>query len=113
MGDLWLSPYRIYAPRRINSRLACASFAKRDVEERDIEWLSGLPVATPERTLVDLCLDGEDPSLVDDALEDALCAGGLDVRRLLELLAAQPRKASTAALLDHLSGTLKSLKEAR
>ena len=61
IGDFWLSPYRIYAPKRINSRIAEVNFAVREIDENDVAWVDGLPVTKPERTLVDLCLDFEDP----------------------------------------------------
>ena len=67
MGDFYLSPYRMTAPMRINTRNESLSFVKREIAERDIVWLDGLPVTKPERTLVDLCLDCEDPSLIIDA----------------------------------------------
>lgn len=98
LGDLWLSPYRLYAPSRINSRLSCVRFGVRCIEERDVTWLHGLPVTRPERTLVDLCLDGEDPSLVEDAFSDAR-AHGIDDSRLYELIALEGKGQRTRKLL--------------
>lgn len=43
----------------------------RAVDEEEIAWVDGLPITKAERTLVDLCLDFEDPSLIGDALRDA------------------------------------------
>lgn len=97
IGDLHLSPYRIYAPRRINSRLGCASFARRDIDPKDVTWISGLPVTRAERTLMDLVLDDEDPSLVEDALADA-ARKGLDLSRLRELAGSQPSGRHTQRL---------------
>jgi hypothetical protein len=71
VGDLHLSPYRIYAPRRINSRNPSASFAKRDVPRDDVTFETGLPVTRPERTVFDLVADDVDLSLVADVLGDA------------------------------------------
>lgn len=71
IGDFFVSPYRIYAPRRINSRLEAASFAARAINDEDVSWEQGLPLTRPERTLIDLCLDSEDPSLIADAYRDA------------------------------------------
>ena len=85
MGDFYLSPYRMTAPTRINTRNESLSFAKREIAERDIVWLDGLPVTKPERTLVDLCLDCEDPSLIADAYNDVL-GRGLDIQRLKDLV---------------------------
>lgn len=90
IGDLYLSPYRIYAPRRINSRLADANFAKRVIAPEDVTWISGLPVTRPERTLIDLVLDDEDPSLVEDALADA-AHDKLDLMHLDKLATSQQR----------------------
>ena len=74
IGGFYLSPYRIYAPRRINSRNKAASFAARKVARDEVSFASGLPVTTPERTIFDLVADDEDLSLVADALRGA-CAG--------------------------------------
>ena len=73
--DFYLSPYRIYAPRRINSRNKAASFAVREVARDEVSFASGFPVTTPERTIFDLVADNEDLSLVADALRSA-CVGG-------------------------------------
>ena len=77
IGDFYLSPYRILAPRRINSRNAEARFGIRGVPRDDVSFIEGIPVTGAERTLVDLVLDGEEPSLVQDAFADAR-AKGLD-----------------------------------
>ena len=74
-------PYRIYAPRRINSRLEAAAFAARAIDAEDVSWEQGLPLTRPERTLIDLRLDSEDPSLIADAYLDARDIG-LDYERL-------------------------------
>ena len=71
IGDFFASPYRIYAPRRINSRLEAAAFAARAINAEDVSWEQGLPLTRPERTLIDLCLDSKDPSLIADAYRDA------------------------------------------
>ena len=71
IGDLHLSPYRIYAPRRINTRNPLASFARRVVARDEVAFASGLPVTRPERTVFDLVVDDEDLSLVADVLSDA------------------------------------------
>lgn len=101
IGDFWLSPYRIYAPKRTNSRKAEASFAVRSVEECDIAWVDGLSVTKLERTLVDLCLDFEDPSLVEDALRDA-ARKGLDYERVTFLISRESGKGPAARLLERL-----------
>lgn len=86
IGDFYLSPYRILAPRRINSRNVETRFGMRDISRNEVSFASGIPVTSIERTLVDLVLDGEDPSLVEDALSDAR-EKGLDEERLIRLAA--------------------------
>lgn len=71
IGDLQLSPYRLYAPRRINTRNPSASFARRVVGRDEVTFESGLPVTRPERTVFDLVADDEVLSLVADVLADA------------------------------------------
>jgi hypothetical protein len=72
IGDLQLSPYRLYAPRRVNTRNPSANFAKRTMARDEVTFESGLPVTRPERTVFDLVADDEDLSLVADVLGDAL-----------------------------------------
>lgn len=70
-GDLHPYPCRMYAPRAIRSTLPEMSAAVRRVDERDVTFALGIPVTRSERTILDLVIDGEDPSLVADALADA------------------------------------------
>jgi predicted transcriptional regulator of viral defense system len=110
IGDFWLSPYRLYAPRRINSRLSYARFSKRVVDEADVTWLRGLPVTRLERTLMDLCLDFEDSSLVENALRDAT-REGIDFEHLRELISKQPTRGAASTLFRTLAETGSSLRE--
>ena len=89
LGDFYLSPYRIYAPQRINSRVKSANFAIREIDIEDVTWIKGLPVTRPERTLVDLCLDNEEWSLVEDAFNSA---SNLNFARLEEIVACQSKR---------------------
>ena len=82
IGDFYLSPYRIYAPKRINSRIASASFAKRQIPFGEVVWVDSLPVTCAERVLVDLCLDYEDPSLIGDTFNDAV-GKGADIEKVV------------------------------
>ena len=87
IGDFFLSPYRIFAPKRINSRNGAARFGVRRIERDDITFEYDVPVTRPERTVFDLILDNEDGSLVADALGDACSATPqFDFDRLRELL---------------------------
>jgi hypothetical protein len=72
----------------MRSNALSATFATRRVEREDVSFSEGLPVTGPERTLVDLVLDDEDPSLVIDALGDAR-EGGLDVTSLERLVGSE------------------------
>ena len=89
LGDFYLSPYRIYAPQRINPRVKSANFAIRKIDIEDVTWIKGLPVTRPERTLVDLCLDNEEWSLVEDAFNSA---SNLNFARLEEIVACQSKR---------------------
>lgn len=99
IGDFHLSPYRIYAPKRINCRIEAASFGVRAIGESDVVWIGGLPVTRAERTLFDMCLDHEDPSLIENAFRDAAARGGIDLSRLGELLDEVDASSRRAALL--------------
>lgn len=101
LGDFYLSPYRIYTPRRINSRMKSASFAIRRVDPDDVSWIKGLPVTRPERTLVDLCLDNEEWSLVEDSFNSE---GNLDYDRLVKIIADQPERKSVQESLSVIRG---------
>jgi predicted transcriptional regulator of viral defense system len=72
IGDFYLSPYRILASRRINSRNTSVRFGIRKIARLDVSFIEGLPVTRIERTLLDLCVDKEDPSLVVNAFSDAI-----------------------------------------
>ena len=101
LGDFYLSPYRIYTPRRINSRMKSASFAIRRVDPDDVSWIKGLPVTRPERTLVDLCLDNEEWSLVEDSFNSE---GNLDYDRLVKIIADQSERKSVQESLSVIRG---------
>ena len=88
IGDFHLSPYRLLAPKRVQSRRRCASFARRVVDIGDVMFVEGLPVTRIERTLVDLILDSEDPSLIETAYYEAQ-EKGLDEERFDSLLKEQ------------------------
>ena len=71
IGDFYLSPYLVIVPRRMRSRFAGVSYVARELSRDDVTYQEGFPVTRAERTLLDLALAGEDPSLVRDALRDA------------------------------------------
>lgn len=75
IGDFHLAPIVLYTPSRFNTRRAGIRSVKRAIERCEVDFSAGFPVTTMERTLVDLVLDGVDPSLIEDALDDALEKG--------------------------------------
>ena len=102
-GDFHLSPYRIYAPKRINTRSESVRFAKRDVSREDAMFSQGLPVTRPERTIFDLVVDKEDLSLVADALRDAALKGqGFNYGRLSALLRQAYKRERADTLFENL-----------
>ena len=99
IGDFYLSPYRLTAPRRMRFDASGATFSARRVEREDVSFSEGLPVTTPERTLVDLILDDEDPSLVIDALSDAR-EKGIDETRLERLVRSECRRSKAGIAMN-------------
>jgi predicted transcriptional regulator of viral defense system len=72
IGDFFLSPYRFLTRERINSKRSGIVFTKRTVDDRDVTFTAaGLPITSVERTLFDLHVDSEEPSLFNDAVVDA------------------------------------------
>lgn len=71
VGDFHLSTYRLYSPKRINSRNRAVNFGRRNVSRSQVAFVKGVPVTRPERTIFDLMLDNEDFSLIGNALHDA------------------------------------------
>lgn len=99
IGDLHLSPYRLYAPKRINTRNPLARFARREVARDEVTFMRGLPVTRPERTVFDLVVDDEDLSLVADVLGDAWRADrDFDFKRLAKLLRSRYKKEKAESL---------------
>lgn len=81
IGDFFLTPIRMYAPRRLKTRNPDVRFSVRQISWEDVGFEQGFAVTRPERTIVDLVLDDEELSLVRDAYDDAL-EKGLDLEKL-------------------------------
>ncbi|MGQ5426176.1 type IV toxin-antitoxin system AbiEi family antitoxin domain-containing protein [Thermophilibacter sp. ZX-H3] len=81
IGDFFLTPIRMYAPRRLKTRNPDVRFSVRQISWEDVGFEHGFAVTRPERTIVDLVLDDEELSLVRDAYDDAL-EKGLDLEKL-------------------------------
>ena len=94
IGDFHLSPYRIYAPERINSKIESARFGVRNVDEGDMAWMGGLPVTRAERTLA------------EGAFRDAAAQGLIDSAKLGSLLDELGENKRRAALLEPLARAL-------
>ncbi len=103
LGDFYLSPYRIYSRKRFNTRNAVAHFGIRSVSRDEVLFVGGVPVTCAERTIFDLVVDGEDLSLVADALRDA-CRDGkrFDLAKLKGLLDSKFRPRMSALVYDSL-----------
>lgn len=85
IGDFYLTPIRMYSPKRFNTRNSNISMAIRHINREDVDFEHGFAVTRMERTLVDLVLDDEDLSLVRNAYEDALDKG-LDIAQLRDIV---------------------------
>ena len=83
----------------------------RGVGYDEVAWVGGLPVTRIERTLVDLCLDCEDPSLIEDAFDDA-CRKGVNLGKLRRMISEQSGKRGAKERLRILEDALEN-KEGR
>lgn len=87
VGDFHLCTYRLYSPKRFNTRNRAVNFGRRIVSRSQVTFFRGVPVTCPERTIFDLILDSEDFSLIGNALHDAWYANrGFSFSRLEYLL---------------------------
>ena len=104
IGNFYLSPYRVFAPNRINSKKTSVKFGIRKIKRDDVSFIEGLPITKIERTLLDLCMDKEDPSLIADTLSDAVnkYESSIDYARLELLLINIIGPGKGKALLDSL-----------
>lgn len=90
LGNFYLSPYTFFTPKRYQSRNTDASFIKRVIDPKDVVTIDGLPVTNVARTIFDLKADHEDPSLLAQALVDAIYRpDDFDYERLCELFTEQ------------------------
>jgi hypothetical protein len=103
IGDFYLSPYRLVAPRRMRSNASSVTFATRRVEREDVSFVEGFAVTRRERTIVDLVLDDEDPSLILDTLRDAR-SEGMDNDHLEKLVRSECKRTKVGFVLDLLFG---------
>lgn len=81
IGDFYLTPIRMYAVTRFNTRNSSVNVSERSISREDVTFEYGFAVTKAERTIIDLVLDDEDLSLVQGVIEDAQ-SRGLDLARL-------------------------------
>jgi predicted transcriptional regulator of viral defense system len=86
IGDLQPEPVQLYSPVRRQTERPEIRYRIRQLEERDVTLVEGLPATTLERTIADLIGDHHDLTLIVDALRDAVRIRGLDLNRLAMLL---------------------------
>lgn len=107
IGDLRALVSEFTTPMRKQTQRQDVHYRMRVLPDQDVIVRVGLPVTTPERTIVDLVENREDLSLVAAALRDADRQFHLDMSRLEDLLAPLAarnghRKGDGGALLDEL-----------
>ncbi|MCA9692999.1 MAG: hypothetical protein KC636_25610 [Myxococcales bacterium] len=56
-----------------------------EVPERERAWFGAVPVTSPRRTLLDCAADSLSPELLDQALEQAVARGLLDIETITEV----------------------------
>ncbi|MDR0960496.1 MAG: type IV toxin-antitoxin system AbiEi family antitoxin domain-containing protein [Propionibacteriaceae bacterium] len=84
LGDLVPEPYTFTTPSRRQTQRDEITYRTDTLHEDDVTLIHGLPVTTPERTIVDLVSSGMDLSNIAGVLLDAR---NIDGRRLAALLA--------------------------
>ncbi len=105
MGEFNLSPYRMFSPQRINSRNSSCRIGTRTIDRCDVSFERGFPVTKPERTIFDLVLDHEDPSLIANALASAERQSTFDAARLQSLLESRYGNTKGAEIVYALTST--------
>ncbi|MEO3812999.1 type IV toxin-antitoxin system AbiEi family antitoxin domain-containing protein [Sphaerisporangium sp. B11E5] len=82
IGDIPATTVTISTPRRRTTREPNVRLLQRAVDPADVTLIDGLPVTTPERTIVDLLADRADGGHIAGALADARHRSLLDLRTL-------------------------------
>lgn len=86
IGDLWANRHEFVTPKRRQTQRVEIRYRQRQLDERDVTLVEGLPAMTLERTLADLLENVGEMSLVADALSAAVRKRSLDLDCLRELL---------------------------
>ncbi len=76
IGDLPPGGVHLTSVRRLQSRQQWVTIHRRQITDREYEWIDGLPVTTPRRTLEDLAESGRwDQSQLRAVANDAIARG--------------------------------------
>ncbi len=76
MGDLPPGGVHLTSGRRLQSRQQWVTIHRRQITDREYQWVDGLPVTTPRRTLEDLADSGRwDQSQLRAVANDAIARG--------------------------------------
>ena len=76
MGDLPPGGVHLTSVRRLQSRQQWVTIHRRQITDREYQWVDGLPVTTPRRTLEDLADSGRwDQSQLRAVANDAIARG--------------------------------------
>lgn len=71
LGELNPEPITFTCPARKQTKRSDIKLAKGKLSDAEVTVISGIPVTTPVRTVIDLLDEGEDLSLVSGVLRDA------------------------------------------
>lgn len=101
IGDLAAGGVHLTSTRRLQTRQAWVSIHQRSLTGNEFQWLDGLPVTTPRRTLEDLAASGRwEHSQLRDLAMDAISQGLIprgEVSRSPILIRALPELAPTVS----------------
>ena len=75
IGEVGPTPYEFCTDERRQTQRPDLVLRKRKIDAADVTVVSGIPVTTPSRTVIDLIDYGEDLSLIANVLNDALARG--------------------------------------
>lgn len=75
LGEIGPEPLEFCCGERKQTQREGIAVRKRLLDAADVVYVAGMPVTSPERTVLDLIDGGEDLSLVAGVLEDALARG--------------------------------------
>ena len=93
LGDFYPTPFSFAVSKRRQTRRDNIHCLLEEVDPQDIVFVDSLPVTSVEKTIADLIREGEDPTLLGQAIGDAARGGHeFDFERLSTLLALLSKK---------------------